>query len=237
MTGPDAAKYDISYPDTVTADVTKATTTINTAPAKIDPLTYNGQPQALVTAGETNVGFLVYSLDGTSFSSEVPTGTNAGTYTVYYKVDETADYTGVAVNATPIPVTIDPKPVTPTVELSESSFLYDNTKKDPKVTVKDGDTVIDPKQYTVTWANDDSTVTDGLLTAAGTYTATIVNVVNGNYSFTATAQIEIKAAAQGALKITGKPEQVYYGDTITTLEAAGGSGNGQVTWSIKAGLG
>ena len=78
-------------------------------------------------------------------------------------------------------------------------------------------------------------VTDGLLTAAGTYTATIVNVVNGNYSFTATAQIEIKAAAQGALKITGKPEQVYYGDTITTLEAAGGSGNGQVTWSIKAG--
>ena len=235
VTGPDAAKYDISYPDTVTADVTKATTTINTAPAKIDPLTYNGQPQALVTAGQTNVGFLVYSLDGTKFSPEVPTGTNAGTYTVYYKVDETADYTGVAVNATPIPVTIDPKPVTPTVELSESSFLYDNTKKDPKVTVKDGDTVIDPKQYTVTWANDDSTVTDGLLTAAGTYTATIVNVVNGNYSFTATAQIEIKAAAQGALKITGKPEQVYYGDTITTLEAAGGSGNGQVTWSIKAG--
>ncbi len=235
VTGPDAAKYDISYPDTVTADVTKATTTINTAPAKIDPLTYSGQPQALVTEGQTNVGFLVYSLDGTKFSPEVPTGTNAGTYTVYYKVDETADYTGVAVNATPIPVTIDPKPVTPTVELSESSFLYDNTKKDPKVTVKDGDTVIDPKQYTVTWANDDSTVTDGLLTAAGTYTATIVNVVNGNYSFTATAQIEIKAAAQGALKITGKPEQVYYGDTITTLEAAGGSGNGQVTWSIKAG--
>ena len=235
VTGPDAAKYDISYPDTVTADVTKATTTINTAPAKIDPLTYNGQPQALVTAGQTNVGFLVYSLDGTNFSSEIPTGTNADTYTVYYKVDETADYTGVAVNATPIPVTIDPKPVTPTVELSESSFLYDNTKKDPKVTVKDGDTVIDPKQYTVTWANDDSTVTDGLLTAAGTYTATITNVANGNYSFTTTAQIEIKAATQGALKISGKPEHVYYGDTITTLEATGGTGNGTVTWKITAG--
>ena len=47
-----------------------------------------------------------------------------------YKVDETADYTGVAVNTTPISVTIAPKSVTPTVELSESSFLYDNTKQD-----------------------------------------------------------------------------------------------------------
>ena len=61
-----------------------------------------------------------------------------------------------------------------------------------------------------------------------------MNVVNGNYSFTATAQIEIKAAAQGALKITGKPEHVYYGDTVTTLEATGGTGNGTVTWSIEA---
>ncbi|MCI9474807.1 MAG: S-layer homology domain-containing protein, partial [Flavonifractor sp.] len=235
VTGADTAKYTISYPDTVTADITQANTTITTEPDRITPLTYNGQPQALVTAGVSNVGFLVYSLDGTNFSPEVPTGTDAGTYDVYYKVDGTADYSGVAVNTTPISVTIAPKTITPAVELSESSFLYDGTKKEPKITVKDGDTVIDPKQYTVTWVNDDPAVTDGLLTAAGTYTATITNVANGNYSFTATAQIEIKAATQGALKISGKPEHVYYGDTITTLEATGGTGNGTVTWSITAG--
>ena len=40
--------------------------------------------------------------------------TLAGTYTVYYKVDGTADYTGVAANTTPISVTIAPKSVTPT---------------------------------------------------------------------------------------------------------------------------
>lgn len=223
----DTAKYDISYPDTVSADITQATTKITTAPAKIDPLTYNGQPQALVTEGETNVGFLVYSLDGTNFSPEVPARTNAGTYTVYYKVDGTVDYTGVAVNTTPISVTIDPKSITPTVELSESSFLYDGTKKEPKITVKDGKTVIDPDQYETAWDND--------LTSAGTHTATITNVANGNYSFTVTAQIEIKAATQGSLKITGKPEHVYYGDTVTTLEATGGTGNGTVTWSIELG--
>ena len=232
VTGADAAKYAISYPGTVSADITQATTTITTAPAKIDPLTYNGQPQALVTAGQTNVGFLVYSLDGTSFSSEVPTGTNAGTYTVYYKVDGAADYTGVAVNNPPISVTISPKSVTPKIDPSEFSFLYDGAKKEPELTVLDGKTVIDPDQYTVTWKNDDTTVTDGLLTAAGNYTATIENVPNGNYSFTATAKAEITAATQGALKITGKPEHVYYGDTVTTLEATGGSGNGTVKWSI-----
>ena len=229
----DTAKYDISYPDTVTADVTKATTTITAAPEGITGLQYTGAAQELITAGQTNVGFMVYSLDGTNFSPEVPTRTNAGTYTVYYKVDGTADYTSVAVNATPISVTIAPKTITPEVELSESSFLYDGTKKEPKITVKDDETVIDPKQYTVTWVNDDPAVTDGLLKAAGTYTATITNVANGNYSFTATAKIEITAATQGSLKITGKPEHVYYGDTVTTLEATGGTGNGTVTWSIE----
>ncbi len=235
VAGADASKYDIRFPGTVTANITKAAAAITTAPEKIDPLTYSGQPQALVTAGQTNVGFLVYSLDGASFSPEVPAGTDAGTYTVYYRVDETDNYTGVAVNADPVSVIIAPKPVTPVVELSESSFLYDGRKKEPKVTVKDGKTVIDPDQYTVTWANDDTAVTDGLLTAAGAYTATITNVANGNYSFTAKAQVEIKAATQGALNITGKPEHVHYGDTVTTLEASGGSGNGTVKWSITAG--
>ena len=233
VTGADAAKYDISYPDTVTADITQATTTVTTVPAKIDTLTYNGQPQELITAGVTNVGFIVYSLNGTSYSQDIPTGTDAGTYTIHYRVDGTSDYTGVA--GASITVTIDPKDITPEVELSESSFLYDGTKKEPKITVKDGETVIDPKQYTVTWENDEPAVTDGLLTAAGTYTATIKNVANGNYSFTTTAKIEITAATQGSLKITGKPEHVYYGDTVTTLEATGGTGNGTVTWSIEAG--
>lgn len=236
VTGADAAKYAISYPDTASADITKAMATITTDPKEITPLTYTGQPRALVTAGRTNVGFLVYSLDKDGpYSPEIPTGTNAGTYNVYYKVDETGDYTGIAVNAAPISVTIAPKTITPKVEPLESSFLYDGTKKEPKITVKDDKTVIDPDQYTVTWANDDPLVTDGLLTAAGTYTATITNVTNGNYSFTANARVEIKAAAQDALDITGTPDDVYYGDTIKTLKTTGGSGNGTVKWSITAG--
>ena len=231
----DTAKYDISYPDTVTADIAQATTAITTAPVKIDPLTYNGQPQALVTEGETNVGFLVYSLDGTNFSPDIPTGTDAGTYNVYYKVDGTADYTGVAVNTPPISVTIDPKSITAKVEPSEFSFLYDGAKKEPELTVLDGKTVIDPDQYTVTWKNVNPMITDGLLTIAGSYSAAITNVPNGNYSFTATATAEIVPAEQAAIEITGAPEHVYYGDRITTLGTSGGTGDGTVKWSVTAG--
>ncbi len=233
VSGTDAAKYAISYPSTVTADITQATTSITTAPVKIDPLTYTGQPQKLVTAGKSNVGFIVYSLDGTDFSPEIPTGTDAGTYKVYYKVDGTADYTEVSVNAAAIRVTIDPKTVTPVIELDESSYLYDGTKHEPKITVKDGKTVIDEDQYTITWANDDTAITDDILTAAGSYTATITNVSGGNYLFSATATVEIVPASQAALNITGQPEHVCYGDKITTLSTSGGSGNGTLIWSIE----
>ncbi len=233
VTGKDEGKYEISYPDTATADITKETTTITKQPAGIASLEYNGQPQALVTAGETNVGFLVYSLDGTNFSPEIPTGTNAGAYTVHYKVDGTADYSEVTVKT--VPVTIQPKAITPTVTPSTSSFLYDGTKKEPVIVLKDGKTVIDEDQYTVAWTNDNDPTATDVLTDAGTYTATIASVANGNYTFTATAKATITKAAQSALKITGKPSHVYYGDTVTTLDTTGGSGNGTVKWSIEGG--
>jgi len=49
-------------------------------------LTYNTQPQELVTAATTSAGTVYYSLDGQSFDIAIPKGTNAGDYTVYYKV-------------------------------------------------------------------------------------------------------------------------------------------------------
>ena len=232
--GTDAEKYAISYPLTVTAEIERANTTITTQPAKIDLLTYNGQPQALVTAGKSDVGFVVYSLNGTDFSPEIPTGTDAKTYEVYYKVAGTADYTEAPVNAVPITVTIAPKTISPVIDPAESSYLYDGAKHEPKITVKDGKTVIDENQYTITWANDDTTITDDILTAAGSYTATITNVSGGNYLFTAKATVEIVPASQAALNITGQPEHVYYGDKITTLSTSGGSGNGTLTWSITS---
>ena len=71
----------------VTLTVEKTNPTV-TPPTAITGLVYNGDAQALVSAGETRDGTLVYSSsqDG-PYSAEIPTGTNAGSYQVWYKVE------------------------------------------------------------------------------------------------------------------------------------------------------
>ena len=81
----------------------KGTPAIITAPTA-NTLTYTGEAQALVTAGTTTFGTLLYSTDGTNYSEDISTATDAGTYTVYYKVDETEDW--YAVTAQTVEVTI-----------------------------------------------------------------------------------------------------------------------------------
>lgn len=59
-----------------------------TAPTAISGLVYNGSAQALVNAGVIRAGaaYFQYSLNGSSWQNSVPTGTNAGGYTVYWRV-------------------------------------------------------------------------------------------------------------------------------------------------------
>lgn len=62
-----------------------------TLPDAIEGLTYNGKDQKLIIPGTYRDGMMEYSLDGETYSTSVPTGKNAGDYTVYYrKVGESA---------------------------------------------------------------------------------------------------------------------------------------------------
>ena len=85
-----------NYSGTITKTfaINKATPTV-TAPTA-NTLTYNGGEQELVTAGSTDFGKVLYSLDGTSYSEEVPKGTSAGDYTVFYKVEGSDNWNAVA---------------------------------------------------------------------------------------------------------------------------------------------
>ena len=69
----------------VTWSIGKATPSV-TAPTANTGLVYKGTAQELINKGSTNFGTLLYSLDGTNYSEDVPTATNANSYTVYYKV-------------------------------------------------------------------------------------------------------------------------------------------------------
>jgi uncharacterized protein (TIGR02145 family) len=58
---------------------------VTTAPTAVSGLAFTGQDQALVTAGVCEGGEMQYSLDGTAWSTDIPTAINEGTYIVYYK--------------------------------------------------------------------------------------------------------------------------------------------------------
>lgn len=86
---------------TVTIDKAVPEVTAPTA----NELTYNGEAQELVTAGSSTVGKLSYSLDGETYSEDIPTATAAGKYTVWYKVEGSKNWE--ASEAGSIEVTVD----------------------------------------------------------------------------------------------------------------------------------
>ena len=95
-----------------------ASTPAPTAPTA-NSLTYNEKPQALVTEGVTTVGKMVYSLSQTGvYTTDVPTGTNAGTYKVWWKVDGGGKYEDTTPQSIDVTiqkangrVTLDPMPI------------------------------------------------------------------------------------------------------------------------------
>ena len=144
-------------------------------------LTYNGTAQKLVTPGSTNFGTLKYKVGSSgSYSTNIPTRTRGGAYTVYYKVDGDSNINGVPENS--VACSINEKPVTAVVAVSPSSYTYSGSYCEPTVTVKDGETVIDPSEYTVTYSNNLN---------AGTATVTIYDVVGGNYYVTGSTTFKI----------------------------------------------
>lgn len=71
---------------TVTFTTNKTAASITISPQAKTNLTYNGTEQGLIEAGNAEGGTMEYSLDGQNYSANIPKGTNAATYTVYYKV-------------------------------------------------------------------------------------------------------------------------------------------------------
>ena len=109
--------------------VTKATIPASaiTAPAA-NALTYNGNEQVLVKAGSVGAeyGEMQYRL-GTSgsFSTAIPTATDAGTYTVYYKVVGAEGYNDTTAKS--IEVTISPVKIKGIGNVASVSKTYDGS--------------------------------------------------------------------------------------------------------------
>ena len=187
-----------------------------TPPTAQENLTYTGQKQALIIAGSVDAqyGEMQYRL-GTSgsFSTAIPTGTDAGTYTVWYRVIGDANHNDtvpasvvVRIGQKPLPltgVTAASKPYDGTTNADISSVTFDN------VTLNRG------TDYTVAASFDDASVGNGKNVTA---TVTLMGQAAKNYaleqsSFPTTGNIT-KAAApdftkETALTIVNGHEKTY----------------------------
>ena len=95
-----------------------------TSPTYILPtakdLTYNGNPQELLNPGSSSDGVIQYSLytpnrrsvtDTLSWSTDIPEATNAGNYTVYWRLLGDASHSDIL----PTMITVEIEKVTPTI--------------------------------------------------------------------------------------------------------------------------
>ena len=193
-----------------------------TAPAAIDGLTYSGSAQALVRAGSTAHGKLLYSLskDGT-YSETIPTGTDAGEYTVWYKVAGDSNHKDSQPGS--VTATIAPKTVTATVTVSGGSLTYTGDPLKPNVIVKDGDTVISPEEYDVSYRDNVN---------AGTATVTVRNKAGGNYTVSGSATFEIGKAASEVRTAPGANAGLVYNGGEQTLITAGTALGGKLKYRL-----
>ena len=241
---PDAPEYATAT-GTVTVKVNKATPTFN-APTARENLTYTGQEQALITAGMTNYGTMQYSLteDGT-YSQDIPAGTDAGKYTVWYQVIGDANHN----NTTPASVTVSigKKPLRITGVTAASKPYDGTTNADISGVTFDNVTLNRGTDYTVTASFDDASVGNKKNLTA---TVTLMDQAEKNYaleqsSFTTTGSITAKevtvtitpnggtygSVTAAAAKLFGAVE----GDNVPVTLTYTGNGYNSTTFPVNAG--
>ncbi|WP_455192720.1 YDG domain-containing protein [Gemmiger sp.] len=217
---PDAPEYATVIGKT-TVKVNKATPAF-TAPTAQENLTYTGQEQALITAGMTDYGTMQYSLtENGTYSQNIPTGTDAGTYTVWYRVIGDANHNDT--KPASVAVRIGQKPLTITGVTAASKPYDGTTNADISSVTFDNVTLNRGTDYTVTASFDDASVGNGKYFTA---TVSLMDQAAKNYfleqsSFTTTASIT-KAAAptniqSSTLTITNGLHKTYSFDLSTLL--------------------
>ena len=170
----------------VTAEfkISASAAVITTYPAAVANLTYTGESQSLITAGEATGGELQYKLgaDGT-YGTTIPSAINAGTYTVYYKVVGDENHTGVAEAS--IEATIAKATITPTVTLQGWDY-----GDEPNIPVVEGN--LGNGSVTFTYA-----------TQGSNQFSTEIPTVAGNYIVKATiAETENYLSAEASAEFT-----------------------------------
>ena len=210
----------------VTVQRANISASLITPPTAQENLTYTGQEQALIIAGSVaDYGTMQYSLtENGTYSQDIPAGTDAGTYTVWYRVIGDANHNDTAPAS--VAVRIGQKPLTITGVTAASKPYDGTTDADISSVTFDNMTLTRGTDYTVTARFDDAGVGSGKNITA---TVTLMGQAAKNYvleqsNFATTGNIT-KAAApdftkETALTIVNGHEKTYTVTlpTLPTLE-------------------
>ena len=190
-------------------EITKATPKV-TAPTA-NTLTYNGEAQELVSAGATDFGTMLYSLtEEGEFTATIPTGTNAVSYTVYYRVqgnenvnDSAVASVTVKINKAVASITAAPTPNTLTYS-GEAQYL-----------INAGETNVGTMLYSLTEDGEYTTsIPQG--TNAGDYTVWYYVQGDANHNDSAKDSVSI-SIAKAPLTVKADAKAKIYGDEDPTL--------------------
>ena len=217
------ANYD-GAEKTAEFKIARAKAVLTTKPTAVANLVYTGDALNLITAGVVDGGSMQYKLgvDGI-WSSEIPTATNAGEYTVYYKVlgddshsdlieDETQQFTVTIAKA-------DAQVAAPT---AKTGLKYND---ESQALIVAGSAV----GATIEYKLGDGEWTTGIPTAidAGEYTVIYRAVADANYNVVDTEQqltVTIAKADAQVTAPTAKTGLAYNGESQALIVAGSAIG-------------
>ena len=194
--------------------INKADITSVTAPTAVANLVYTGQAQTLIAAGSATGGEMQYSLDGQTYATTLPTGTNANEYTVYYKVIGDANHNDVA--AANMKATIAKADITNvTAPIAITGLVYtgeDQTLAEPG-SATDGE-----MKYSLDNSQWNSTVPTG--NEIGEYTVYYKVIGDANHNDVAAQSFKVDIAGYELTIAAGEYATYYRDDTALTLSIA-----------------
>lgn len=212
--------------------------TVTAAPAAKSDLKYNGSEQGLLGfVGTANGGTMQYSLDNATWSTAIPKGKDAKTYTVYYMVKGDSSHSDYTPTSNTVSVKIDPKDISGVTIGAIADQPYTGGAITPDPEVKDGTTtLVKGTDYTVSCANKYVGTATLTITGKGNYTGTkdanfTITAVNQNPTFTTPKdlvkgghKLDLRTLVQGA-----KGDMIF---TITSGNAATLSGHELISTGI-----
>ena len=178
------ADYEVTEPVTVT--IAKANAEF-TAPTAKTGLVYTGSAIELVVAGSATGGEIQYKLGEDEYDTTVPAATNAGTYTVYYKVIDDGNHNDAA--EVSITVTIAKANAAFTVPTAKTDLVYTGSAIELVVA---GSATGGEMQYKL--GEDEYDTTVPAATNAGTYTVYYKVIDDGNHNDAAEVSITVTIA-------------------------------------------